>query len=153
MMSIRVAVKATFILALLAVATIQGRQQKQPPHLLFGLETEESDGMKPSFKDKQRDILSHLRRILPAQSAATSTAINGYFYAQYYSKANCSSGSGFVSYVEGYATGLCFHKANEISGLPSGSVTQTCNPKGTYCPIMLIEQECLTIGMPAAISL
>ena len=137
MMSLRVAIKATFLLTLLAVATTQGRQENQSPTLT----NEKSIGMRLSFNDGHEDILHHLRRILPVYSPAISREIHGYFYAQYFSKANCSSGTGFVSYVEGYAAGLCFQKSDDLSGLPSGSVTQTCSPIGTYCPIISLDRE------------
>lgn len=138
-MLIRFASKAAFVLAIVGVAITQGRQEKQPLQLLSARGNEESNRMKPYFNDEEREILSHLRRILPAHSPATSTEIHGYFYAQYYSEANCSSGTGHVSYVEGYATGLCFQRSDETSGLPSGSVTQKCNPIGIYCPIMSLD--------------
>lgn len=134
MMSIRVAAKATFVLALLAVATTQGKQDKQLSQLSFALAKTESDGIKAYFNDAERDILVHLRRIVPVQSPTpsppTSTETHGYFYAQYYGKEKCSSGTGSVSYVEGYASGVCFQKSDGKSGMPSGSMMQTCNPKG-----------------------
>lgn len=145
MMSIRVAAKATFVLALLAVATTQGKQDKQLSQLSFALANTESNGIKAYFNDAERDILVHLRRIVPVQSPtpspSTSTETHGYFFAQYYSKEKCSSGTGSVSYVEGYASGVCFQKSDGKSGMPSGSMTQTCNPKGIYCPIMPLDRE------------
>jgi hypothetical protein len=133
MMSLRVAAKATFVLALLAVATTQGKQDKQLSQLSSALANTESNGIRPYFNDADRDILVHLRRIVPVQSptpSPTSTEISGYFYAQYYSQEKCSSGTGSVLYVEGYATGMCFQKSDGKSGMPSGSMTQTCNPQG-----------------------
>lgn len=138
-MLIRFASKAAFVLAIVAVSITQGRQENQLRQLLSARGNEGSNKEMPYFNDEERDILNHLRRILPAHSPITSTEIHGYFYAQYYSKANCSSGTGHVSYIEGYATGLCFQRADETSDSPSGSVTQTCNPIGIYCPIMSLD--------------
>ena len=138
-MLIRFASKAAFVLAIVAVSITQGRQEKQPRQLSSARGNEESNKMMPHLNDEETDILHYLRRILPAHSPTTSTEIRGYFYAQYYSKANCSSGTGYISYVEGYATGLCFQRKDQTSDSPSGSVTQTCNPIGIYCPIMSLD--------------
>lgn len=51
----------------------------------------------------------------------------GYFYAEYYSKLNCS---GTKNYVEGYPTGVCMPRMNKTSGIQMGSIIQTCTNVG-----------------------
>lgn len=78
-------------------------------------------------------IANHLRKlemstVAPRISRSLSQG-SGYFFAQYYSKSNCSSGSGSISYVEGYATGTCLRNSN------SGSMIQTCSAAGATITI------------------
>lgn len=75
------------------------------------------------------NIVNHLRKLdrstVTSKVSRSLSTGTGYFYAQYYSKSNCSTGSGLVSYVEGYATGSCLQNSD------SGSMIQTCSAEGT----------------------
>lgn len=89
-----------------------------------------------SYVSSTENISSHIRKLgstrlfeLVHSLAGTSSA-SGFFYTEYYSKPNCSSGAGTVSYVEGYATGICL----QISGQKLSSMIQTCQSSGMYLP-------------------
>lgn len=60
----------------------------------------------------------------------SSTETSGYLYAQYYSASNCSMGSGQISFVEGYGTGICLATVDIASGRQSGSIMQSCSSSG-----------------------
>ena len=106
---------------ILAVLRIDGgKPSTAPASGSFGGHIENDQGL--------GNIVNHLRKLDRSTvalklSRALSTG-SGYFYAQYYSKSNCSSGSGLVSYVEGYATGSCLQNSD------SGSMIQTCSGSG-----------------------
>lgn len=93
----------------------------------------------PSFLDRE-DLSHHLRTLDEtklSQDILLKSPNDGYFYAEYYDKVNCSSGTGTVSYVEGYSTGVCL-PLQTIAGVQSGSIVQTCNDgnnsiDGLYC--------------------
>lgn len=77
-----------------------------------------------------RNIANHLRKLEKSTVALkVSRSLSegkGYFFAQYYSKAECSSAeSGKISYVEGYAAGSCLQTSE------TSSMIQTCAAGGT----------------------
>ena len=90
-----------------------------------------------SHKTAVENIAKHVRQLSQAKSfraanyLAGTSAASGFFFAEYYNGANCSHGTGSVSYVEGYATGLCL-QVQSASGRPSGSMIQTCQNSGNY---------------------
>lgn len=65
-----------------------------------------------------------VQRLLPSMQTS------GYLYAQYYSSPNCSTGSGKISFVEGYGTGICLATVDIASGRQSGSIMQSCSSSG-----------------------
>ena len=62
----------------------------------------------------------------------SSMQTSGYLYAQYYSASNCSTGSGQISFVEGYGTGICLATVDIASGRQSGSIMQSCSSSGVF---------------------
>lgn len=126
----------TLILPLVLVGTILavfrsegGRSLTVPVFEASGSHVENDQGF--------GNIVNHLRK-LDRSTVATKVSRSlssgtGYFYAQYYTKSNCSTGSGLVSYVEGYATGSCLQNSD------SGSMIQTCSAEGATISTLATE--------------
>lgn len=84
----------------------------------------------PITKDQGlRNIANHLRKLekstVALKVSRSLTEGSGYFFAQYYTKSDCSSADGGkISYVEGYAAGSCLRTSE------TGSMIQTCSAGG-----------------------
>jgi hypothetical protein len=77
-----------------------------------------------------RNIANHLRKLerstVALKVSRSLSQGSGFFFAQYYTKSDCSSADGGkVSYVEGYAAGSCLQTSE------TGSMIQTCSAGGT----------------------
>jgi hypothetical protein len=117
----------TLLLPLVLVATIlavlrneEGRSLAAPVFEASRGHVENNEGF--------GNIVNHLRKLdrssVASKVSRSLSTGTGYFYAQYYSKSECSAGPGLVSYVEGYATGSCLQNSD------SGSMIQTCSGGG-----------------------
>jgi hypothetical protein len=117
----------TLILPLVLVATILAVLRNEAGRSLTAPEFEASGGHVGN-DEGLGNIVNHLRKLdrstVASKVSRSLSTGTGYFYAQYYSKSECSAGSGLVSYVEGYATGSCLQNSD------SGSMTQTCSDEG-----------------------
>ena len=76
-----------------------------------------------------RNIANHLRKLekstVALKVSRSLSQGSGYFFAQYYTKSDCSSADGGkISYVEGYAAGSCLRTSG------TGSMIQTCSAGG-----------------------
>jgi hypothetical protein len=111
----------TLILPLVLVATILAVLRNEAGRSLTAPVFEASGGHVGNDVNHLRKLDRSTVASKVSRSLSTGT---GYFYAQYYSKSECSAGSGLVSYVEGYATGSCLQNSD------SGSMTQTCSDEG-----------------------
>jgi hypothetical protein len=93
----------------------------------------------PHFGPGHSDVLTLLAKLSESNGVHQTANVkqplpskqtSGYLYAQYFTAPNCSTGSGQISFVEGYGTGICLATVDITSGQQSGSIMQSCSSSG-----------------------